>query len=223
MWADGNALHLGAGVAITLSMKTQKDGKMKKQKKETLLDFYREEGRRLDLMNTFMARFHKGDIIYVCGMNKGNIPGFSMKRYEVDRTVSAAYMIRRHLFKAPEFTVLQKPEFWARSLGGRSESLSSVNNYLKTEYAEGKEAYDQIWFREGAAYVIHGELSVRSNMVLEVFGSPCAYFTKEESIEQYETYEKFKIKYITSCLATHTLPHSCVARISPEPVLVFHF
>ena len=195
---------------------------MKTKNKGSLLDFYREEGRRLDLMNAFMARFHKGDVIYVNGMVKGNIPHIRMMRYEVDRTVQAKYRIRRHLFKDPEFTILQKPEFWARSLGGMEESLSSVDNYRKTEYAEGKEFYDEIYLMTGRAQMILGKLSVSYDMVLEVFRSPYAYFTKEESIERYETYEEFERKYITKSPTDHTL-RSCVARISPEPVLVFHF
>ena len=194
---------------------------MKAAKKESLLDFYREEGRRLDLMNTFMARFHKGDIIYVCGMTEGHIPHMKMMRYEVDSTVPAKYRIRRHLFKEPEFTVIQKPEFLARSLGGREESLSSVDNHRIEEYAEGKEVYDRILFWEGNAHVFRGKLIVSRSMVLEVFGSHLAYFTQEASIEQYETYEKFESKYITQRGLAG--PGSCVARISPEPVLVFSF
>ena len=53
---------------------------MKTKKKVSLLDFYREEGRQLDLMNTFMARFHKGDVIYVCRMPKGHIPHVNYPR-----------------------------------------------------------------------------------------------------------------------------------------------
>ena len=197
-----------------------KDRKMKTKKKVSLLDFYREEGRQLDLMNTFMARFHKGDIIYVCGMSKGHIPHMKMMRYEVDRTVPAKYRIRRHLFRKPEFIVLQKPEFWARGLGGREESLSSVNNHRVQEYAEGKEAYDQILFWEGSADVILGELSVRSEMVLEVFGST-AHLTRNELFRQFETYEEFESRYIDKLGLIESRP--CVARITPEPVLVFSF
>ena len=87
--------------------------------------------------------------------------------------------------------------------------------------AESKEAYDQINFWEGAAHVILGELDVSSYMVLEVFGSNLAYFREEESIGRYETYEEFERRYIDKRRLIEC--STCVARISPEPVLVFPF
>ena len=86
--------------------------------------------------------------------------------------------------------------------------------------AESKEAYDQINFWEGAAHVILGELDVSSYMVLEVFGST-AHLTREELFRQFETYEEFESRYIDKRGLIHC--STCVARISPEPVLVFCF